>query len=135
MKISSEEMRSILWGDSEDGEIISDKITGNSRWSIFHDIVFSYKGKTYQTEYSVGATESQDESPFEYDKMVDCEEVRLVRMVREVWTTDFSQPLIDYDLLKIAARDFIDKVETGRARSVSSYNKFRAALGEAVSHG
>lgn len=30
--------------------------------------------------------------------------------------------------LRAAAQDFVDKVDSGRARSVDSYNKFKAAL-------
>lgn len=36
----------------------------------------------------------------------------------------------DHAELAEAARDFIRKVDTGRARSVDSYNKFKKALGE-----
>lgn len=32
------------------------------------------------------------------------------------------------DHLEAAAKDFVNKVETGRARSTDSYNKFKAAL-------
>lgn len=54
-----------------------DKIIDTSRWSIHHEIVFEHQGKFYQTEYSEGATEMQDESPWEYDDEVDCVEVEL----------------------------------------------------------
>ncbi|WP_211750085.1 hypothetical protein [Paenibacillus sp. Marseille-Q4541] len=54
-----------------------DKITGTSRWSVYHEIVFEHQGKFYQTEYSVGTTEMQDESPWKYDDEVDCVEVEL----------------------------------------------------------
>ncbi len=39
------------------------------------------------------------------------------------------QPAV-IDLLE-AAKDFVNKVETGRARSVDSYAKFRAAIAKA----
>jgi hypothetical protein len=54
---------------------IEDKVIDNSRWSIQHEIVFEHEGKFYRTYYSVGATESQDEGPWEYDDEVDCTEV------------------------------------------------------------
>lgn len=54
---------------------IEDKIVDNSRWSIHHEIIFEHEGKFYQAYYSVGATESQDEGPWEYDDEVDCTEV------------------------------------------------------------
>lgn len=54
---------------------IEDKVIDNSRWSIQHEIVFEHEGKFYRTYYSVGATESQDERPWEYDDEVECTEV------------------------------------------------------------
>lgn len=54
---------------------IEDKIIDNSRWSIQHEIIFEYEGKHYRAYYQVGATESQDEGPWEYDDKVDCTEV------------------------------------------------------------
>ena len=56
-------------------KIIRDNILETSRWSEIHDLVFEYDGKLYQTTYSQGSTESQDESPFEYDDVVTCDEV------------------------------------------------------------
>jgi hypothetical protein len=64
---------------------IHDKIVGTSRWSIQHEIVFEYEGKHYETSYQVGATESQDEGPWEYEKEVDCYEVELVEKVVKIW--------------------------------------------------
>lgn len=55
---------------------IRDKIVDNGRWSIYHEIVFEDKdGKHYSAGYSVGATESQDESPWEYNSQIECTEV------------------------------------------------------------
>lgn len=60
----------------EDGETIEDKITGKSRWSIHYRRVFRHEGKFYATNYSMGATESQDERPYECDSdEIDCPEV------------------------------------------------------------
>lgn len=70
----------ILWGNS-----IEDTIIDNSRWSIHHKVIFEYEGKTYQAFYSVGATESQDESPWEYVKEVECTEVHQVEKLVKVW--------------------------------------------------
>lgn len=76
-----------LPSDGYDGvEIIKDTITDNSRWSIFHAITFRWiDGKTYRAYYSVGATEQQDESPWEYDKEVECEEVAEVPVTTTQW--------------------------------------------------
>jgi hypothetical protein len=64
---------------------ILDEITDTSRWSIHHKIVFEHEGKYYRTFYSEGATEMQDESPWEYEKEVDCVEVELKEVVVEQW--------------------------------------------------
>jgi hypothetical protein len=50
-------------------QFVSDDIVENSRWSILHDVVIrdSVNGKFYRDTYSVGATENQDESPWEHD--------------------------------------------------------------------
>jgi hypothetical protein len=56
---------------------IKDEITDTSRWSIHHRIVFEHNGIFYQTYYSVGATEMQDEGPWEHESEVDCVEVEL----------------------------------------------------------
>ncbi len=66
-------------------EAIHDEIIGTSRWSIQHKIIFEFHGKYYETEYQVGATEVQDERPWEYDKDVDCYEVELVEKLVKVW--------------------------------------------------
>jgi hypothetical protein len=63
-----------------EGETIRDEIIDNSRWSIIHERIFRHEGKLYQTRYSVGATEQQDEAPYEYDDdIIECPEVREVQ--------------------------------------------------------
>jgi len=60
----------------EVAEIIHDKVTDTSRWSVHHECVFKLNGNFYRTYYSFGATEMQDESPYEYDgDWVEVEEV------------------------------------------------------------
>jgi len=86
IKISKEWL---LENDIPDGNSIKDDIIENSRWSILHEVIFTYTdGKTYSTSYSVGATEQQDERPWEYDEdEIDCFEVRQVEKVVKVWET------------------------------------------------
>ena len=58
------------------GKTIDDQITGHGRWSVNHSRVFEWEGKLYETLYSVGATELQDEAPYQFDsEEVDCYEV------------------------------------------------------------
>ena len=70
MKFSKDNLK---W---EEHKTIYDKIIGHSRWSIQHERVFEHEGKFYLTTYSVGATEYQDERPYEYDPdEIECPEV------------------------------------------------------------
>lgn len=65
---------------------VEDNIIDNSRWSIRHKIVFKdVDGKFYQTTYSVGATECQEERPWEYESTVKCTEVAKKPVVVEQW--------------------------------------------------
>ena len=64
---------------------IIDEIVDTSRWSIHHRIIFEDKGKFYETYYSEGATEMQDESPWEYEDEVDCTEVELREVKVKKW--------------------------------------------------
>lgn len=55
---------------------VTTKMTGKRRWSLDHVMVFKFEDKLYMAHYSVGATESQDESPWEYDSdEIECVEV------------------------------------------------------------
>lgn len=64
---------------------IKDSIVGTSRWSVQHEIVFMHDGKFWSTEYQCGATEQQDESPWEHDELIECVEVELVEKTVKVW--------------------------------------------------
>lgn len=68
-------------------EALEDEIVDNSRWSIQHAIIFEHEGKFYRTYYSVGATEIQDESPWEYEDEVECFEVVKAKVVKEEWVS------------------------------------------------
>lgn len=64
---------------------ILDKIIDTTRWSIIHEIVFEDNGKFYQTTYSEGATECQDERPWEYEDEIECYEVELREVKVKKW--------------------------------------------------
>ena len=71
-------LQDLVWDDVDDAEIIENEIVDTSRWSIHHTAVFKLdcNEKFYQTHYSTGATENQDESPYEYDPdEIECVEV------------------------------------------------------------
>lgn len=67
------------------GNVIMDDIIDTTRWSIIHEIVFEDNGKFYRTTYSEGATECQDERPWEYKDEVECEEVELREVKVKKW--------------------------------------------------
>ncbi len=76
LRVPKNEMLEILGSSA----VIRDTIRGNGRWSISHELVFCWRdGKFYRTSYSVGATEMQDESPWDYTDPVECTEVREVQ--------------------------------------------------------
>ena len=65
-------------GLPDDCDLVNEEIIDTSRWSIIKEIVFQDKdGKYYQTTYSEGATECQEEAPWEYEDEVECVEVEL----------------------------------------------------------
>lgn len=66
-------------------EIYVDEITDQGRWSTHHRLVFQYGDKVYETSYSTGSTESQEEGPWEYQKEVVCYEVEEVEVVKKEW--------------------------------------------------
>lgn len=66
---------------------IKNDIVDIGRWSINHEIVFAHNGKFYRTYYSEGATEMQEERPWEYEQEVECYEVELVEKLVKVWET------------------------------------------------
>jgi len=69
MKVSVEEARNIVYDDNEKFEKIEESIESTSRWSIYKTGIFEHllTNKFYEISWSVGATESQDERPFEYE--------------------------------------------------------------------
>lgn len=64
---------------------IVNRIVDTTRWSIIHEIVFEDNGKFYMTTYSEGATEIQDERPWEYDDEIECTEVELKEVKVKKW--------------------------------------------------
>lgn len=66
----------VLWEDNEDVEIVKNEICGTSRWTVDYELIFKFEGSLYRTWYSRGATEQQEERPFEHDgDEIECTEV------------------------------------------------------------
>jgi hypothetical protein len=77
MQLSKADARDLVYRDHPDFEVIQDRIIDTSRWSVHHEIVVKHTetNKFYKTTYSKGATEYQDEQPFEDDDEVILKEV------------------------------------------------------------
>lgn len=63
------------WNNKSDKcTIISNDIVDQTRWSVIHDLIFQLPDQStdeaWMVSYSVGATECQDESPWEYEEEI-----------------------------------------------------------------
>ena len=78
LKLSVEDARNAVWDDHEDFEPVEEKIVDTSRWSIHYEKIMKHvpSGKLFRAYYSRGATECQEERPFEYEDEVEFVEVR-----------------------------------------------------------
>ena len=85
IKVFNKEYLTKELGLPYDCKLIEDDIIDTTRWSIVHEIVFEDKGKFYMTTYSEGATEYQDERPWEYENEVKCTEVELKEVKVKKW--------------------------------------------------
>lgn len=90
-KFTSEELKDagLPYEAPEGGEIISREITDTSRWSIHYSLIFRFAdmapGEAWEVSYSKGATETQDERPWEYEREVEATLVHQVEKVVKVW--------------------------------------------------
>lgn len=79
-------LQDLLWEEETDELVIKEnELYDTSRWSLLYQLVFLDKttGKFYSTCYSCGATECQDESPFEYEgDTIECTEVTPVEVTK-----------------------------------------------------
>ena len=82
MKIPKNRMLDVLNGG---GAVVSDTMVDTTRWAVVHRLVFRLDGLLLQTSYRVGATEAQDEGPWEYETLVDCVEVEEFDRVVTDW--------------------------------------------------
>ena len=67
-------------------DALEERIVDHRRWSVDHEIIFQdIDGKHYKTWYSIGATECQDERPWEFDTKVECIEVHKKLVTKYEW--------------------------------------------------
>jgi len=85
MKFDKKYLQNVVW--SEEGEIIENKIIETSRWSIHYRMIFKTEdGRLFETFYERGATEMQDQQPYEYDSdEIECSEVKPVKTVVTIY--------------------------------------------------
>ena len=68
------------------GKTMHEAIVGHDRWSVRYARIFEHEGKFYKTSYRVGATEQQDESPYEHEAdEIECQEVHQVEKLVKAW--------------------------------------------------
>lgn len=86
MQLTREEAAEIVDGDLDDWKTVETHIIDKSRWSIIEEGIFEHipSGKFYQMSWSFGATEQQDESPFEHYDPEPVEVHQIEKMVK-VW--------------------------------------------------
>lgn len=79
MKLTKKEARMVVYDDHSDFEVKEENIIDTSRWSIIKKGIFQHipSGKFYSLEWSEGATECQEEKPFEYTEpeLIEVEQV------------------------------------------------------------
>ena len=88
MKFKKEDLQDMAY--HEDGPLkkITEEFISRSRWSVIYEVIFkdTTTGKHYKSFYSRGATEMQDESPYEYaNEEEECFEVELKEVTVKKW--------------------------------------------------
>ena len=78
------------WGlphDPTNGAVVmEDAIVRHSRWSVHHRLVFAVDGKFYRAEYSVGATEMQENGAWDEYEGCDFIECTIVEPLEKTVT-------------------------------------------------
>lgn len=86
MKFTKQFLINSLNEDDDCTEEILNDIIDTGRWSNHYHRVFKFENKFYETFYSRGATEYQDERPYEYDDAeIECQEVEPVQVITTVY--------------------------------------------------
>lgn len=69
LNLTKEEARAAIYNYSKEFKKIHEEIIDHTRWSVHYRVVIQRlsDGKFFSDRYSVGATECQDESAWEYN--------------------------------------------------------------------
>jgi hypothetical protein len=83
MKFRKDDLRMLAWEEEPEGfELVESELIGHGRWSLNYEQVFMFDGKFYRTIFSKGATEQQEERPYDYEPdEIECDEVEPFEMV------------------------------------------------------
>jgi hypothetical protein len=89
MKLTAEEARAVIYEDTDDWSKLyeTETISNHSRWAVGVECVFQHlpTGKFYEFYWERGATEYQDQQPYEYEKFVEPIEVVEKEVVIKQW--------------------------------------------------
>lgn len=82
IQIPKSEMQDLIYTT-----VVRTRIIDHRRWAVTYEVIFERDGKLYRSTYDRGATEYQNEEPYEYDNdPVECKEVRKI-------------PTVDYEVI------------------------------------
>ena len=87
-EFSREVMQEIAQEDTDEYKIIETEIVDTTRWATVHVMVFKdlATSKCYRSYFNRGATEMQDERPYEYDNpIIKCHEVVEKEVLTKKW--------------------------------------------------
>ena len=76
MLFKKETLQQLVYDEVDGYKVVEQKLVDHDRWSVQYSMVFKFENKYYKTTYSKGATEYQDEEPYEYaPDEIECKEV------------------------------------------------------------
>lgn len=88
MKFAKKDLQEMVYEESERFIKAEEDVVDTDRWSIHYKVIFKDEdtGKYYKSYFSKGATEYQDESPYEYDDdEIECCEVEQKEVLIKTW--------------------------------------------------
>ena len=88
MIFQKKELQEMVFGESKSLQKVEEWVSDTSEWSVHYDVVFKdlETNKYYISYYSEGATECQDELPYEFDlDEIDCKEVIQKEVIVKKW--------------------------------------------------
>jgi len=87
LKLTGKEARDIVNEEGDDFERVEEKMEDTTRWSIHYSAIHKQisTGKYFIFYFSRGATEMQDEEPYEYEDKVIIQEVKKELVQVEQW--------------------------------------------------